>query len=83
MIMRWKLKYSIYSFQCDRKEHFIERIKEMDFEVQTQLVPYIQEVFFTMFSGLLDKYVNQRRIICRVFWHIFNGSYCHYAVMAF
>lgn len=30
--------------QCERKEYFIEKIKEMDFEVQTQLVPYIQEI---------------------------------------
>ena len=42
-------------FQCDRKEYFIEKIKEMDFEVQTQLVPYIQEVFLNMFSSLWDK----------------------------
>ena len=32
------------SFQCDKKEYFIEKITKMDFEVQTQLVPYIREV---------------------------------------
>ena len=31
-------------FQCDNKEHFIERIKEMDLEVQKSLVEYIQQV---------------------------------------
>ena len=35
---------SIYLFQCDNKEHFIERIKEMDLEVQKSLVEYIQQV---------------------------------------
>lgn len=31
-------------FQCDNKEHFIERIKGMDLEVQKSLVEYIQQV---------------------------------------
>ena len=31
-------------FQCDNKEHFIERIKGMDLEVQKLLVEYIQQV---------------------------------------
>ncbi|XP_065068071.1 protein Daple-like isoform X1 [Rhopilema esculentum] len=30
--------------QCDKKEYFIEKITKMDFEVQTQLVPYIREI---------------------------------------
>ncbi|KAJ7381954.1 positive regulation of protein localization to cilium [Desmophyllum pertusum] len=30
--------------QCDNKEHFIERIKEMDLEVQKSLVEYIQQI---------------------------------------
>ena len=30
--------------QCDNKEHFIERIKEMDLEVQRSLVEHIQQV---------------------------------------
>eukprot|EP00794_Sanderia_malayensis_P020632 gene20632-22667_t len=30
--------------QCEKKEYFIEKIKEMDIEVQTELIPYIQEI---------------------------------------
>jgi len=30
--------------QCENKEHFIERIKEMDLEVQKSLVEYIQQI---------------------------------------
>ena len=37
-------------FQCDKKEYFIEKIKQMDFEIQTQLVPYIQEVCLYFFQ---------------------------------
>jgi len=36
-------------FQCENKEHFIERIKEMDLEVQKSLVEYIQQVIFFCF----------------------------------
>ena len=36
-------------FQCENKEHFIERIKEMDLEVQKSLVEYIQQVINFLF----------------------------------
>ena len=53
----WKCSGGEHKFpcllQCDRKEYFIEKIKEMDFEVQTQLVPYIQEVCAKMRPSLL------------------------------
>ena len=35
---------SVLLSQCDNKEHFIERIKEMDLEVQRSLVEHIQQV---------------------------------------
>ena len=35
---------SVLLSQCDNKEHFIERIKEMNLEVQRSLVEHIQQV---------------------------------------
>ena len=43
---------SVLLSQCDNKEHFIERIKEMDLEVQRSLVEHIQQVgYMSVFYG--------------------------------
>ena len=42
--------------QCDNKEVFIEKIKEMDLEMQQLLVPYIQEVRFLGCKFLLHLF---------------------------
>ena len=42
--------------QCDNKEVFIEKIKEMDVEMQQLLVPYIQEVRFLGCKFLLHLF---------------------------
>ena len=58
-------------FQCDNKEHFIERIKEMDLEVQKSLVEYIQQVIdfssfhynWSSFVGLI-LYFKMKTCLC-------------------
>lgn len=43
---------SVLLSQCDNKEHFIERIKEMNLEVQRSLVEHIQQVgYMSVFYG--------------------------------
>uniref|UniRef100_A0A8C3C954 Calponin-homology (CH) domain-containing protein n=1 Tax=Cairina moschata TaxID=8855 RepID=A0A8C3C954_CAIMO len=39
--------------QCERKEEFIERIKQLDIETQAAIVSHIQEVGFSVFSILI------------------------------
>lgn len=59
--------------QCDNKEIFIEKIKEMDVEMQQLLVPYIQEVCGCKFLfHLIYKWMI---VIHSSSWKIF-GSHC-------
>lgn len=38
--------------QCERKEEFIERIKQLDIETQAAIVSHIQEVGLSIFAVL-------------------------------